>query len=112
MPTPEPTTEALIARWRERADDLDRRAKLIRADGDPEYANQREPEGWFGPGGSRRFHYFDSDLRALCGKWMLWKHPEDIGMEWGLAQDWNCDGDCAECKRRLAKREEAKAKSG
>ena len=42
MPTPEPTTEALIARWRERADDLDRRAKLIRADGDPEYAEDLE----------------------------------------------------------------------
>lgn len=72
-------------------------------------AAQRQQEGWFGPGGSKRFHYFDSELRALCGKWMLWRHPEDAGMEWGDAQTYGINGDCAECARRLEKR---KAKSG
>ena len=66
----------------------------------------RADEGWFGPDGSKRYHYFvGSDLRALCGKWMLWAHPEDAGYEWGEAQGFGVSGDCAECARRLAKRE-------
>lgn len=67
--------------------------------------DDRPAEGWFGPGGSKRYHYFGPDLRALCGKWMLWAHPQDAGMEWGMAQGWNVNGDCAECSRRLEKRE-------
>ncbi len=64
----------------------------------------RKEEGWFAPGGSKRFHYFAPDLRSLCGKWMLWAHPEDAGTEWGYSQDGGANGDCAECARRLAKR--------
>lgn len=75
-----------------------------------EAATERQAEGWFGPEGSRRFHYFTGDpLRSLCGKWMLWAHPESVGSEWGRALDFACNGDCVECDRRLAKREEAKA---
>ena len=72
--------------------------------GDVPNTGTREPEGWFGPAGSRRFHYFGPDLRALCGKWMLWTHPANAGMEWGEAQDWNCNGDCAACTKKLAAR--------
>jgi len=61
------------------------------------------PDRWFGPGGSKRFHYFGEDLRSLCGKWMLWAAPQDAGMEWGEAQGWNCKGDCADCARRVEK---------
>lgn len=69
-------------------------------------AQGRVEEGWFGPGGSRKYHYFvGSDLRSLCGKWMLWAHPEDAGMEWGDAQDLGMQGDCAACSRKLAARE-------
>lgn len=63
---------------------------------------------WFGPGGSKRFHYFDEELRSLCGKWMLWATPQKAGLEWGMAQD-NADGDCAECTRRLARLRETPA---
>ena len=74
----------------------------------PSEPTPSKDEGWFGPSGSRRFHYFDSDLRSLCGKWTLWKHPEAVGLSWDIAQDFTTGGDCAECSRRLAKREEAK----
>ena len=68
---------------------------------------ERAPEGWFGPQGSKRFHYFNAELRALCGKWMIWRHPADVGMDWNEGIGYLANGDCAECKRRLAKREEA-----
>lgn len=66
--------------------------------------SDRASEGWFGPAGSKRFHFFGSDLRALCGKWMLWRHPEDAGMEWGGSQDYGTNGDCVACSRKLADR--------
>lgn len=65
---------------------------------------ERVAEGWFGPSGSRKFHYFGDDLRALCGKWMLWAHPQDVGMDWNMAQGFNCEGDCATCSKKLVAR--------
>jgi hypothetical protein len=57
---------------------------------------------WFGPQGSARFHYFNDDLRSLCGKWMLWRDPAEIdGLGWGVALG-NANGDCAGCKKKLA----------
>lgn len=61
---------------------------------------ERVAEGWFGPTGSRKYHYFDSDLRSLCGKWMLWRHPEDVGLAWGDSQNFGMQGDCAACSRK------------
>lgn len=60
------------------------------------------PDRWFGPGGSQRFHYFDADLRSLCGKWMLWRDPVEQGIGWGVGEG-NARGDCAGCTKKLAK---------
>lgn len=61
------------------------------------------PNRWFGPQGSKRYHYFGDDLRSLCGKWMLWKDPVSVGIDWGMAIGGGATGDCAECKRRVEK---------
>lgn len=73
--------------------------------GEPVYSLE---DRWFGPEGSTRFHYFDGDLRALCGKWMLWRDPVDVGIGWGVAIG-NANGDCAGCKKKLTKLAEKEA---
>lgn len=67
-------------------------------------------EGWFGPTGSRRFHYFGDELRSLCGRWELWRSPQSVGLDWGTAVG-ECSGDCAACAKALVKRREAATSS-
>lgn len=61
-------------------------------------------EGWYGPGGSKKFHFFGEDLRSLCGKWMLWATPQAAGGDWGDSQNFSMQGDCVACVKALAKR--------
>ena len=67
----------------------------------PERPAAYPPDRWYGPGGSKKFHYFDNDLRALCGKWMLWRDPVAEGIGWGVSEG-ACSGDCAGCTKKLA----------
>ncbi len=56
-------------------------------------------EGWtYMANAPRRWHYFRGG-RALCGRWMMLKHPSE-GYE--VDNDDSPDN-CAECKRRRAK---------
>lgn len=58
---------------------------------------QEGVRGWYGPPKSRRFHYFESDGRSLCGKWLVlaWgQYLVDLAL--GPAS-----GDCAACKKKL-----------
>lgn len=61
----------------------------------------KEPEGWTWLGNSRKWHYFVGD-RSLCRKWGLFATPK--------LQQGNDDSpdNCAECRRRLKKRQAKK----
>ena len=59
-------------------------------------ADQSITEGWGWPGISKKAHWFTEDGRSLCGKWMYMGSLE-------TGNDASADN-CAECKRRLAKR--------
>lgn len=50
-------------------------------------------EGWYGPPGSRRWHWIGTDGRSLCGKWFV------LAWSSGLVNvsPGNPDGDCAAC---------------
>lgn len=65
-------------------------------------ATEQEPgvQGWYGPSNSRRFHYFGSDGRSLCGFWRAipWS-AELVDIAVGPA-----NGKCPPCKRKLAAR--------
>lgn len=57
-------------------------------------------EGWTWLQNSRKWHYF-VDKKSLCGRFGLWK---DDDLEQG--NDDSADN-CAACKKKLAKRQEA-----
>lgn len=56
-------------------------------------------EGWADVGAGR-WHYIKPDGRSLCGRWMhLGRSPLEQGGD-------DSPDNCAECRRRLAKRTE------
>lgn len=55
-------------------------------------------EGWGWPSDSRKAHYFAADGRSLCGKWGRFGLPLTAG-------DYESPDDCADCRRRLNKRQ-------
>lgn len=48
--------------------------------------------GWDWPTNSKRAHYFGTDRRALCGKWMVFAIVSYTPPE---------DDECSTCKKRL-----------
>ena len=56
---------------------------------------EEERVGWGFPGASRKAHYFDGDLIALCGKWM---YSGPLEPDEGTSKD-----DCAACRKKLDK---------
>ena len=57
---------------------------------------EKPKEGWGFPGTSKKAHYF-VDMMALCGKWGFYAGPLELGND-------GSPDNCAECKRKLAKR--------
>ena len=60
-------------------------------------ANSHELHGWSFTG--RKAHYFDSvGNTSLCGKWVYYRGPMEIGND-------NSPDNCLACKRKLARRQ-------
>ena len=60
-------------------------------------------EGWWFPTNSRKAHYMVG-TRSLCGRWCRFRLPTRGIYEQGMD---NLSVNCAECRRRLAKRKAA-----
>ena len=60
-------------------------------------AIDKRVEGWTWTHGGRKWHYY-RDSRAICGGWLLLKHPSE-GYE--IGNDDSADN-CAACKRKIA----------
>jgi len=54
-----------------------------------------EEKGWGFPANSRKAHYFNTDKRSLCGKWLFFGELED-------SND-NSPDNCTACKKALLK---------
>ena len=62
---------------------------------------RNKDEGWTWVQGSKKWHYFRGK-HSLCGKWMIWIHPEE-GYEVGGDDHSN---NCAACRKKIAKEKE------
>ena len=60
--------------------------------------------GWHKLLNARKWHYFGSDGRALCGNWLV------LGRPFGEQGNDDSPDNCAACRRKLAARKTQKSK--